>query len=122
MQARNCCSDIFTFIDSGALVSKLSLWEERDKAITAGYERLNNMVLPKISSDPQARIGAKSAKKFWYGFKKHVAVDMQSGMITKVAVLNSFVANYDLVVNSAICCCHAVRLLGYCLYTMRHQR
>ena len=86
MQARNCCSDIFTFIDSGALVSKLSLWEERDKAVTAGYERLNNMVLPKISSDPQAGIGAKSAKKFWYGFKKHVAVDMQSGMITKVAV------------------------------------
>jgi len=70
MQARNCCSDIFTFIDSSALVSKLSLWEERDKAITAGYERLNNMVLPKISSDPQARIGAKSDKKFWYGFRQ----------------------------------------------------
>jgi IS5 family transposase len=86
MQAKNCCSDIFTFIDSSALVSKLNLWEERDKAITAGYERLNNLVLPKVSSDPQARIGAKGAKKFWYGFKKHIAMDMQSGMINKVAV------------------------------------
>jgi IS5 family transposase len=86
MQERNCCSEVFTFVDSSALVSKLNLWEERDKAITAGYEKLNNEVLPEVSTDPEARIGAKSDKKFWYGFKKHVAVDMQSGMITKVAV------------------------------------
>jgi IS5 family transposase len=86
MQAKNYCSEVFTFVDSSALISKLSLLEERDKAITAGYERLNNEILPKISADPQARIGAKSNKKFWYGFKKHVAVDMQSGMIMKVAV------------------------------------
>lgn len=86
MQAKNCCSDIFTFVDSSALISKLNLWEERDKAITAGYQRLNNEILPKVSKDKEARIGAKSSKKFWYGFKKHVAVDMQSGMITKVAV------------------------------------
>ena len=86
MQAKNCCAEVFTFVDSSALISKLSLWEERDKAITAGYEKLNNEVLPEISADPEARIGAKSNKKFWYGFKKHVAVDMQSGMITKVAV------------------------------------
>jgi len=81
-----CCSDVFTFIDSTALISKLNLWEERDKAIAAGYEKLNNEVLPEVSSDPEAKIGAKSNNKFWYGFKKHVAVDMQSGMITKVAV------------------------------------
>ena len=86
MQAQNCGSDVFTFVDSTALISKLSLWEERDKAITAGYERLNNLVLPKVTSDLKAKIGAKGVKKFWYGFKKHVAVDMQSGMITKVAV------------------------------------
>lgn len=86
MQAKNCCAEVFTFVDSTALISKLSLWEERDKAITAGYEKLNNEVLPEVSADPEAKIGAKSDKKFWYGFKKHVAVDMQSGMITKVAV------------------------------------
>jgi IS5 family transposase len=95
MQAKNCCSEVFTFVDSCALISKLSLWEERDKAITAGYEKLNNVVLPEVSADPEARIGAKSDKKFWYGFKKHVAVDMQSGMITKVAVTPANVADAD---------------------------
>jgi IS5 family transposase len=95
MQAKNCCSEVFTFVDSTALISKLSLWEERDKAITAGYEKLNNEVLPEVSADPEARIGAKSNKKFWYGFKKHVAVDMQSGMITKVAVTPANVTDGD---------------------------
>ena len=86
MQAKGYCSEVFTFVDSSALISKLSLWEERDKAIAAGYEKLNNEVLPEVSADPQARIGAKNNNKFWYGFKKHLGVDMQSGMITKVAV------------------------------------
>ena len=95
MQAQNCCSEVFTFVDSSALISKLSLWEERDKAITAGYEKLNNEVLPKVSADPEARIGAKSKKKFWYGFKKHVSVDMQSGMIMKVAVTRANVTDAD---------------------------
>jgi IS5 family transposase len=52
-------------------------------------------VLPEVSADPEARIGAKSSKKFWYGFKKHVAVDMQSGMITKVAVTKANVSDAD---------------------------
>lgn len=95
MQAKGFCSEVFTFVDSTALVSKLSLWEERDRAIAAGYEKLNNEVLPKVSADTQARIGAKSDRKFWYGFKKHVAVDMQSGMITKVAVTPANVTDAD---------------------------
>ena len=95
MQAKNSSSEIFTFVDSCALISKLNLWEERDKAITAGYEKLNNLVLPEVSTDPEAKIGAKGDKKFWYGFKKHVAVDMQSGMITKVAVTPANVTDAD---------------------------
>ena len=95
MQAMNCGSDIFTFVDSTALISKLNMWEERDKAIAAGYEKLNNEVISKMSADPQAKIGAKSSKKFWYGFKKHIAVDTQSGMITKVAVTPANVADSD---------------------------
>jgi IS5 family transposase len=95
MRAKNCCGEVFTFVDSSALISKLSLWEERDKAITAGYERLNNEVLPKVSADPEAKIGAKSNEKYWYGFKKHMAVDMQSGMITRVAVTPANVSDAD---------------------------
>jgi IS5 family transposase len=90
------CSEVFTFIDATALVSKLSIWEERDKAIAEGYEKLNNEVLPNIeTADPEARIGSKSAKKFWYGFKKHVGVDMQSGMINRVAVTPANVTDAD---------------------------
>jgi IS5 family transposase len=95
LQAKNYCSEVFTFVDSTALVSKLSLWEERDKAIAEGYEKLNNEVLPEVSADPEAKIGAKSSTKFWYGFKKHVAVDMKSGMITKVAVTPANVTDAD---------------------------
>jgi len=95
IQIKNYCTEIFTFVDSAALISKLNLWEERDKAITAGYDKLNNEVLSKVSVDPEARIGAKSNKKFWYGFKKHVAVDMQSGMITKVAVTKANVSDSE---------------------------
>jgi IS5 family transposase len=95
MQAKRYCSEVFTFIDSTAPISKLNLWEERDKAITAGYEKLNNEVLPEVSADPEARIGAKNNKNFWYGFKKHVAVDMQSGMVTNVAVTPANVADSD---------------------------
>ncbi len=79
-------SEIFTFVDASHLVSKAKLWKERDAAIKKKYEKLNNEVLPKVANDKQARIGCKGKDKFWYGFKKHVSVDMQSGMINKVAV------------------------------------
>jgi len=95
LQAQGHCAEVFTFIDASALVSKLSLWEERDKAVTEGYEKLNNEVLPEVAVDKEATIGAKSSKKFWYGFKKHVAVDMQSGMINRVAVTTANVTDAD---------------------------
>ena len=95
LKTKNYCAEVFTFLDSSALVSKLSLWEERDKAITQGYEKLNNEVLANVSADPEAKIGAKNNKKFWYGFKKHTAVDMQSGMITRVAVTPANVTDAD---------------------------
>ena len=43
-------------------------------------------MLPKIANDKEARIGCKGKNKYWYGFKKHVSVDMQSGLINKVAI------------------------------------
>lgn len=95
LQSKNYCAEVFTFIDATALVSKLSLWEERDRAIKEGYEKLNNEILPDVASDPEAKIGAKSDSKFWYGFKKHVAVDMQSGMINRVAVTPANVSDAD---------------------------
>jgi len=79
-------AEVFTFVDASALISRLSMWEERDEAIKAGYEKLNNETIEKFSADPEVRIGSSGKHKFWFGFKKHISVDMGSGMINKVSV------------------------------------
>ncbi len=90
--------EIFTFVDSSQLISKIHLWNERDKAIAEGLEKFNNCVIEENKSkninnskrikiiDEQARFGCKGKNKHWYGYKRHVSVDMQSGLINKVAV------------------------------------
>jgi IS5 family transposase len=88
-------SETFTFIDATALVSQIQMWEEKDKAISDGYEKFNNEVIGKYAKDKEVRIGAKGKNKFWYGFKKFVTVDMQSGMINKVKVTKANVADCD---------------------------
>ena len=79
-------SEVFTFVDATHLISKASLWKERDKAIELKLESLNNKTLEKVSSDKDAKFGAKSKDRIWYGYKQHISVDMQSGMINKVAI------------------------------------
>ncbi len=79
-------SEVFTFVDSSHLITKANMWRERDKAIKAKYDKLNNEVLPKVARDKDARIVCKGKGKYWYGFKKHVSCDMQSGLINKVVV------------------------------------
>ena len=79
-------NEVFSFIDASHLIAKAALWTERDKAIKMKHNKLNNTVLPKVAHDKQARIGCKGKKKYWYGYKKHACVDMQSGLINKVAI------------------------------------
>jgi len=86
LRAKGYMSEVFTFVDATHLISKASLWEERDEARKKKYGKLNNEVLPKVARDKQAKIGCKGGSKFWYGYKKHVSVDIQSGMINKVAI------------------------------------
>lgn len=86
LRSKGYMSEVFTFVDASHLISKANLWEERDEARRQKYEKLNNEVLPKVALDTQARIGCKGKNKFWYGYKKHVSVDMQSGLINKIAV------------------------------------
>lgn len=78
--------EIFTFVDASSLVSKLSTWSDRDKAIAKGLEKFNNVTASKVAADKQARFGCKGNKKYWYGYKEHASVDMQSGLINKIAV------------------------------------
>ena len=79
-------NEIFNFVDATHLISKASLWKERDQGIKKKYEKLNNETLPKLAYDKQAKIGCKGKDKFWYGYKEISSVDMQSGLINKVSV------------------------------------
>jgi len=86
LKSQGYIGEVFTFVDATHLISKAALWEERDEARRRKYEKLNNETLPKVSKDKDARIGCKGKDKFWYGFKKHVSVDMRHGLINKVAI------------------------------------
>lgn len=86
LRSKGYMSEVFTFIDASHLISKAALWEERDEVRHKKYEKLNNETLPKVAHDKEARIGCKGKNKFWYGYKKHVSVDMGSGLINKVAI------------------------------------
>jgi len=79
-------NEVFTFVDASHLIAKANLWEERDKAIAEKYEKLNNENVSKFSADSQAKIGCKGKNKFWYGYKQHTSVDMQTGLINKIAI------------------------------------
>lgn len=76
LKSKGYIGEVFTFVDASHLISKASLWEERDEARRKKYDRLNNEVLPEVAHDKEARIGCKGSNKFWYGYKKHVSVDM----------------------------------------------
>ena len=79
-------SEVFTFVDATHLIAKTNLWKERDRALKAKLDKLNNEVLSRLACDKQAKIGCKGKNKYWYGYKQHSAVDVQSGLINKVAV------------------------------------
>ena len=42
LKSRGLMNEVFTFVDASALISKASLWEERDDAIQQKYDQLNN--------------------------------------------------------------------------------
>jgi transposase, IS5 family len=85
LKAAGLRSEVFTFGDATHLIANATLWEERDNARQQHIEKLNNEVLPKVAVDTPARIGGNGKKNYWYGYKEHVSVDMQSGLINKVA-------------------------------------
>jgi IS5 family transposase len=89
LKTQGYVSEVFTFVDATHLISKATLWKERDKAIEAKLEKLNNQTVTYFAADKDARFGAKSKNKFWFGYKKHVLVDMRSGLINKVAITHA---------------------------------
>jgi len=93
LKEKGYMGEVFTFVDATALISKLQMWEEKDQALSDGYEKFNNEVIEKYAKDKDVRIGAKSKSKFWFGFKKFSSVDMQSGMINNVKVTKANVTD-----------------------------
>ena len=87
--------EVFTFVDASQLVSKLTTWNDRDKAIKVGLEKFNNDTASKVAADKQARFGCKGNQKYWFGYKEHVSVDMQSGLINKAAATSAEVTDAD---------------------------
>lgn len=91
--------NVFAFIDASSLITKTALWEERDQAIADGHEKLNNKNVTDYAADPDARWGAKSKKKYWFGYKRHNAVDMRHGLIRKLSVTPGNVLDHEAVQN-----------------------
>lgn len=91
--------NMFTFIDASAIITKTALWEERDRAIKAGEEKLNNVNVTKYAVDTDARWGAKSKNNIWFGYKRHEAVDMRYGLIRKLTVTPANVLDFKTVKN-----------------------
>lgn len=86
---------VFCFVDSSAVKTKETTWAERDKAIESQEKALNNQNVGKYSADSDARFGCKGKDKFWYGYKRHVSVDMGSGLIMKVAATPANITDAD---------------------------
>lgn len=86
LRSKGLFGDVFKFIDASSIVTKTALWEERDKAIANGEEKLNNQNVKDYAADKDARWGAKSKNNIWFGYKRHHNVDMRHGLIDKVAV------------------------------------
>jgi transposase, IS5 family len=86
--------NVFTFIDASTIISKTALWEERDKALADGEETLNNAVVAKYAADKDARWGAKSKHKIWFGYKRHTSVDMRHGLVKNTLVTPANVPDF----------------------------
>lgn len=89
--------NIFYFIDASAIITKSALWEERDKAIKDGHDKLNNLIVKDYAADKEARWGAKSKKNIWFGYKRHTSVDMRYGLIDKTTVTSANILDYQVV-------------------------
>jgi len=92
--------EIFTFVDSSQLISKINFWNQKDRLIKQGIDKFNNEIIEKEKQkkninknnkksrfkDSQAKFGCKGKDNYWYGYKRHISCDIQSGLINKIAV------------------------------------
>ena len=97
-----------SFVDASAIRRKEAEWKKRDEDKQKEQEDIEEAIrkskagsqaemVEKIaqgnkaapgsySGDKEARWGCKGEKKYWFGYKRHVSVDLASGLIEKVWV------------------------------------
>jgi len=97
LQKKGLFGNIFYFLDASTIITKSALWEERDRAIKDGHDKLNNLIIKDYAADKDARWGAKSKRNIWFGYKRHTAVDMRYGLISKTTVTPANVLDYQVV-------------------------
>lgn len=96
LETKGLFGNVFAFIDASSIITKSALWEERDKAVKDGEKKLNNANVNKYAADKDARWGAKSKNKIWFGYKRHEAVDMRYGLIKNVAATPANVPDFKM--------------------------
>jgi len=99
LRKKGLFGDVFKFIDASSIVTKTALWKERDKAIDRGEEKLNNKNVSNYAADKEAKWGAKSKHKIWFGYKRHECVDMRYGLIDKLCVTPANVLDFQVLKN-----------------------
>lgn len=102
----------FTFVDSSAMIAKVSTWAARDKAIEdknndekddKNNPTMNNKNIENYSSDPDAKFGCKGKDKNWVGYKRHHQVDMKQGIITDVKITSADVNDGQAFIDEDLC-------------------
>lgn len=99
LRSQGLFGDTFKFIDACTLITKTALWEERDKAIKNGEDKLNNKNVDKYATDKEARWGCKGKNNIWFGYKEHACVDMRYGLVDKLCVTPANVLDYQVMKN-----------------------
>lgn len=97
-EERGLIGHVFSFIDASGIITKGALWQERDKAIKDGQDKLNNQNLKKYVKDKDATYGCKGKDKYWFGYKRSLRVDMRQGMITKTVTTTAKLTDAQVVV------------------------
>lgn len=97
LQNKGLFGDVFKFIDASSIVTKTKLWNERDKAIAAGEEKLNNKVVNNYTADKEAKWGAKSKNNIWFGYKRNCRVDMRYGLIDKSIITPANILDFQVI-------------------------
>lgn len=100
---RQIIKKLGSFVDASAIRRKEAEWKKRDEelekeeAALKGSRGSANSAerIKKFSGDSEARWGCKGQKKYWFGYKRHVSVDISSGLIERLWVTPANVNDAD---------------------------